>query len=400
MSIAIIIPVWNLWETMTLPCLASLAKHTKDQKIHIYLIDNGSTDGTKIHAPTVLKKLFVDATYFAFQENMGFAIACNQGAKLAYESGHDFLFFLNNDTTVTENWLVPLLTALHDKKIGAVGPLLLYPENNKVQHCGVSINAFGNVRHFYKNFPHDHILVHKNRYIRAITAAAFLCRTSDFMDVGMFHEAYKNGCEDLDLCYQFGKKGLFMQVIPKSIVYHHESQTPERSTKDNDNFKILAARHPAKVHDDPIIAKQDGYLPALTKEYAYCVNISPEKAQQFNTSMERFFKPEICEKLLLQEPLWLAGYDMLANHYENQNMPEKSLKYLETAFGFHPSLSYCEKILHLAKKMGNQEKIETFQSWKSYIMTQIKNIPNQHQYLAEMAKNDPIYLEILKNIEQ
>ena len=214
MSVGIVIPVWNLWEKMTLPCLMSLVKYTNIQDIHVYLVDNASTDETCTHAEKMGQSLFGKEhfTYIKNSENMGFAIACNQGAKEAQKDGHEFILFLNNDTIVTENWLPPLVNALDNSRVGMAGPLLLYPDNT-VQHCGVVISPFLKMNHIYGTFPKEHYIISKNRKFRAITGAVLLCRIQEFFDYGMFYEEYKNGMEDIDLCYSYVEHGQLQQVI-------------------------------------------------------------------------------------------------------------------------------------------------------------------------------------------
>ena len=58
MGVGIVIPVWNLWEKMTFPCLQSLVKHTDLSDIQVYLVDNASTDKTAAHAEAIGQSLF------------------------------------------------------------------------------------------------------------------------------------------------------------------------------------------------------------------------------------------------------------------------------------------------------------------------------------------------------
>ena len=167
MGIGIVIPVWNLWEKMTFPCLQSLVKHTQLADIHVYLVDNASTDKTATHAEKMGRSLFGEGhfTYIRNQENLGFAVACNQGAEEARKDGHEYILFLNNDTVVTRNWLPPLVKALDNPRVGMVGPLLLFP-NGTVQHCGVTVTPIQQVGHIYSDFQPTHPAVLRKRKFR------------------------------------------------------------------------------------------------------------------------------------------------------------------------------------------------------------------------------------------
>jgi GT2 family glycosyltransferase len=94
MTIAVIIPTYNRLE-LTQNCLNSITRH--DPINEIIIVDNGSIDGTEKLAT------------IANPHNLGFAAACNQGARHATA---DRLIFLNNDTIVTAGWLDALLEAV------------------------------------------------------------------------------------------------------------------------------------------------------------------------------------------------------------------------------------------------------------------------------------------------
>jgi tetratricopeptide (TPR) repeat protein len=75
---SIIIPTYNNLE-LTENCLESIWQHTPQDLYELIIVDNGSQDGT----PTFLKRL--DAAgrihLIANETNLGYAKACNQGAR-------------------------------------------------------------------------------------------------------------------------------------------------------------------------------------------------------------------------------------------------------------------------------------------------------------------------------
>ena len=75
------------------------------------------------------------------EKNMGFASTCNVGASSARG---EYVVFLNDDTSVTAGWLDELLKLIEtDPRVGVVGPKLLYPNSNLIQHCGTVFNEDG-----------------------------------------------------------------------------------------------------------------------------------------------------------------------------------------------------------------------------------------------------------------
>ena len=101
----------------------------------IIVVDNGSTDGSGQN----LGVRFPTSCTSRFEENAGFARACNAGAELARSH---YLLFLNNDAQVQPGWLPALLNDVHLEfdRVGAVGPKVLFPDG-RLQDAGSTINA-------------------------------------------------------------------------------------------------------------------------------------------------------------------------------------------------------------------------------------------------------------------
>ncbi|MDY6844468.1 MAG: glycosyltransferase, partial [Thermodesulfobacteriota bacterium] len=73
---SVIIPAFNQLE-YTKQCLEALFKNTPEEMYGLIVVDNGSTDGTKEFLTTLGQR----ATVITNGENLGFARACNQGAR-------------------------------------------------------------------------------------------------------------------------------------------------------------------------------------------------------------------------------------------------------------------------------------------------------------------------------
>lgn len=298
-----------------------------------------------------------DAFIAAHQgENLGFAKASNLGAHLASSST---LLFLNNDTELTANWLPPLLETLYgDERLGAVGPLLLFPGDSSVQHLGVTFYPPGNPGHLYEHFPATHPVVVKKRICKTITGAALCMRKSVFVHAGCFFEGYKNGFEDVDLCLFLNAQGYYFCCVPESIVYHHTSQTVGRFDHNYENSVLLKSRHLARLRPDiDRYARQDGYDIYINEDLCVLLCLPGERTAEL-CAWAKTHSPQDWFDMLEKEPLWKEGYDLLATYCEKNGNFEEAFSLRLEAFRFHSSRANYIQIFKTAKKAGARRIVE------------------------------------------
>lgn len=316
MRVSVIIPAWNLWQ-MTAACLRSLATHSAGQDLEVLVVDNGSTDATVGELEPLGQSLW-GAGFKALRlpENLGFAKACNLGARAA---AGDLLFFLNNDTTCTPGWLPPLRAAFEDARLGAAGPLLLYPDGT-AQHCGISFSPFYKVSHIYEHFPGNHPVLRKKRPLQAITGAALMLRRQVFETCGGFFEGYRNGCEDVDFCFAVRRQGFRLAVIGESVLYHHTSQTPGRFEHDLQNGKLFYQRwHQDVTADMHRLARMDGYELRIGPTLSCRLGLPEVRERELDAAFAgAAFDAAACVAQLEREPLWRGGWLRLMDQLEAQ----------------------------------------------------------------------------------
>jgi len=249
----IVIPVWNRLD-LTRQCLESLRRHPAHTPHEVIVVDNGSVDGTPelLHAESGWVRCIRNAT------NLGFAIACNQGAAQARGK---YVAFLNNDTVARDGWLDALVElAEQEPGIAIAGSRLLFPDG-AIQHAGVAMNRlFRSPYHLYQGGPSDAPYVTRRRELQMVTGACMLVRTSTFREVGGFDEGYLNGFEDADLCLRVRAAGGRVVYEPASTLIHFESRTPGRHAHDDRNLIRFQSRWggPRWVDED-LIHFEDGF---------------------------------------------------------------------------------------------------------------------------------------------
>ncbi|WP_434647828.1 glycosyltransferase family 2 protein [Pseudomonas sp. D1-2] len=198
----------------------------------VIVVDNDSHDDSlmllaRIDAATGSLQIVRNAT------NLGFAAACNQGARLSEASN---LLFLNPDTELAADAIDRMLQALRSSPgIGMVGGFLCNPDGSE-QAGGRRVfptprrafmRAFGLSR-LSALFPSvlSDFLLHKEPLprvpvaVEAISGACMLVKREAIESVGLWDEDYFLHCEDLDWCMRFHQAGWRVLFVPDARVMH------------------------------------------------------------------------------------------------------------------------------------------------------------------------------------
>ncbi len=213
-DVSIVIPVYNQFE-YTYNCLKSIKKNSGDVKYEIIIADDVSYDLTRR-----ISKILGNVKVVRNRKNLRFLLNCNNAAK--YANGK-YILFLNNDTTVNENWLEPLVRLIEsDDKIGMVGSKLLYPDG-KLQEAGGIVWKDASAWNYGHCQDPESPEFNYVREVDYISGAAIMIRKSLWEEIGGFDEqlvpAYY---EDTDLAFEVRKHGYKVMYQPQSEVVHFE----------------------------------------------------------------------------------------------------------------------------------------------------------------------------------
>jgi len=244
---SIVIPVLNR-ALFTKVCLLAIERSVSLERLpyEVIVVDNGSTDETPdlLNAWTRSRN---NARVISLGQNLGFACACNEGARLARGR---YLVFLNNDTLPTPGWLEEMLRlAQSEARIGIVGSKLLFPDG-RIQHIGVVFDHNRNPRHIYQGFRSDIPPARISREYQAVTGACLLVRRDLYRAVGGMDESYQNSYEETDLCMKVRARGYRVLVCADSVVYHFESMSEGRRANDFRNVALFKARWHDQIKSD------------------------------------------------------------------------------------------------------------------------------------------------------
>ena len=194
------------------------------------MVDNGSTDNSldSVKSQWCDLHLVVER----LNENLGFAVANNIGARLARGK---YLALLNADAFPEPDWLEQLLKAAENnpqftffasRQIQANTPELLDGTGDAYHVSGLAW------RQNY-NRPAAENGTQPGEVFSACAAAALYSR-DDFLKVGGFDEDYFSYFEDVDLSFRLRLTGGRCLYVPQAVVYHVGSA----STGNDSDFSI------------------------------------------------------------------------------------------------------------------------------------------------------------------
>ena len=222
-NISIIIPHYN-GEKILQRCLASIYNNT-EKGYEIIVVDNNSVD----NSVEMIQKEFPQISIIMNKTNLGYAGACNIGAKKAR---YEYLFFLNNDTEVNENWIDPLINKLKDDNIASVQPKIKsIIKRDYFDYAGASggyidILAYPFCRgRIFSTIEKDNMQYEDEAFIFWASGTAFATKKEIFIKSGMFDLTLFAHMEEIDYHWRTQMMGYKIAICPKSIIYHEGGKT-------------------------------------------------------------------------------------------------------------------------------------------------------------------------------
>ena len=212
MKIYVIILNWNGRDD-TLSCLSSLQEVTTPH--NVVVIDNGSTD----NSAQVIPSSFSNIHFIKTGDNLGYAEGNNVGIRYALENKADFIFILNNDTTVKPNILEAFLK--RDAPIQG-GKAHLMSDPKTLDHLGGNWNAKkGEFELVGAKAPASEW---KNPItLDYVCGVALFVKAEVFKKIGLFEPRFFLFWEESDFCMRAKREGYSATVCPEAILYHKVS---------------------------------------------------------------------------------------------------------------------------------------------------------------------------------
>lgn len=222
-DVTVAVVSWNTREELK-RCLHSLEPDARSGLADVWVVDNGSTDGS----PELVRDAFPWATLEEAGENLGYGRAVNL---VAGRTDTPWLAASNADVELERGALARLLRSGSESGAGAVAPRLILPDG-LTQHSVYGFAGFPSLIAFntglYRLVPGlgDRLLIEgrwdpaRPRTVPWALGAFLLVRREAFDAAGGFDPAQWLYAEDVDLGWRLGRAGWKTLYEPAARVRH------------------------------------------------------------------------------------------------------------------------------------------------------------------------------------
>jgi GT2 family glycosyltransferase len=237
-DLSIVIVNYNTKE-LTLNCIDSILKNSRDLTYEIIVVDNGSTEQLIIDNSKV--------TIIKNKENLGFAAGNNKAREYCHGN---YVLFLNSDTLVHEGTLAKSLEYMKGhSEIGALGCKTVLPNGQLDKDARrsfptpwVALTHFSGLdrifpasktfaRYWYGYKSADQI-----SDVDVIQGAYCMVRRDLLDKIDWYNESYFLDGEDIDLCFRIKEAGYKVVYYPEVYITHIK-----KASKNNAKGKFAGA---------------------------------------------------------------------------------------------------------------------------------------------------------------
>lgn len=215
-------------------CIDTVLQYTKDLDFKLYVIDNGSTDGT-LDVLRHFEKISDRVELIVSSHNDGFGSGHN---KVLSKLNSKYHAVINPDISMTENVIANLCEYLeaHDEVL-QITPKVLNEDGSEqhlpkytptIRYCFVS--KFPPFRYLRRRYTREEEGLSEATSVEFCTGCFFVIRSETFKALGGFDERYFMYCEDADLSKRIRKQGTII-FYPKTVVTHLWQRDNTRSLR-------------------------------------------------------------------------------------------------------------------------------------------------------------------------
>jgi len=250
-DVSVIIVNYNTREHL-LKCLESVQLQDKKISGNIYIIDNGSADGSV----EAVKQRYPAINIIRNEHNTGFAHAVNQGLKQAAK--HKYHLIVNTDVVLADDYLKKLSDFMDSYPgVGIVTGQLL-DEDGSIQSSYDNIPTFASellgkslnrIMMPLKKKPQDNYFE-----VESVIGAAMMVRQKAIEEVGLLDEFFFLFLEETDWCQRMTQKKWQVGFLPGAEALHLQGQTkkmilmPAKIEYLNSMYKFMLKQYPIPAY--------------------------------------------------------------------------------------------------------------------------------------------------------
>ncbi len=226
MDISFIIVNWNTCRLL-LDCIASIRRTVTDCRYEIFVVDNGSADGS----PAAVRREFGETVQLIENpENLGFARANNQALRLARGT---YLVLVNSDTVLEPGAIQELILFLEQHPAAAMAGPRMVDEHGSAQ------NSFDNFPSLATELLNKSLLrlLFPRKYsgkaaqaaepfeVDSLIGACIAVRGAALRQVGFLDEDFFFFLEETDWCLRLRRAGWKIFHVPRARIVHLQGQS-------------------------------------------------------------------------------------------------------------------------------------------------------------------------------
>ena len=281
MKLSIIIVSFNTKNILD-DCITSIKNSNTKSSYEIIVVDNNSNDGSI----EMLESKYTDIKLIKNQDNKLFAIANNQGAKIA--SG-EHLLLLNSDTLVYDDNLDKMVEYMDNigQEVVCIGPKILNSDKTLQAQGMHEFSVWSLFCFHFKlglllpsfigrkilppatyswncNTPHE---------VGWVTGCAMMVRRKEYLQIGGLNENLEFYGEEPEFSYRAKKHGYKTFYYPFAEIIHLGGVATKKVTKRDcttEEKQILALRRYTKLVGLTLGYKKGLWIARITKYAFYC----------------------------------------------------------------------------------------------------------------------------------
>lgn len=258
MNLSIIIVNWNT-KNLLEKCLESVYKETKDLDFEVFVVDNGSKDGSS----EMVEKKFPQVNLIKNRFNVGFAKANNQAIR---KSRGEYILLLNPDTIILGNTLKKMVDFLENHpQVGILGPKIINPDGSLQPSSRTFPTLMSQIlillklhnffpwlppikKYYMLNWDHS-----ETREVDQVMGSCFMIRKKLIDKIGLLDENYWIWFEEVDFCKRAKIAGWEIWFLSDVSIIHHKARAFEQVSPIKKQIQLDRSmlRYFKKFHSKP-----------------------------------------------------------------------------------------------------------------------------------------------------